>query len=290
MKQVSDLINNFGDVLKQFVVTSVRVWIKNDVAFRSAGLTYYAMFAMIPLLSLLITISSIVITQEFLASELNGYIATVFNDPVATRLQEFVANLVGSDYSVALSIGGLVIFMYATTTYFARLNQNCAEIVTNHRPDNPLLYNLRERLRSLVYAIFIFFFIVITSAAQTLVDNLGVLFPIIDDWNNLGLVVELFGVVISLLVFAGLISAYYRSVLGKIASKSSFLVTSLLVSLAVYLINIFLSYMLSFSATYYDYGVFSATLSVVFWMFLINTVLLCGAGIIPTELMRRLNQ
>ena len=82
-------------------------------------------------------------------------------------------------------------------------------------------------------------------------------------------------------------ATYYRATLGPIASKSSTFVSGLLVALSIYVINIFLSYMLSFSASYYDYGVFSATLSVVVWTFLINTVLICGAGLTSAELMNR---
>ena len=277
----------YGLFMQRTALSSFKVWLRHDVSFKAAGLTYYAVFAAVPLLSLLVTISTILVNEQFIAAEINRYIGIVFADPVAFRLQQFVKGLINSDYSVALSIGGAAAFLYATTNYFARLNQVVKQVAWDFLPDNQLLENLYQRFKGLTYSVFIFTFIAILSAMQGFIRSLGSIFPALNTFKSIEFLVEILGIALSLMLLAGLLSVYYRSVLGSLASKSSFFIPSLLASLAIYLINIFLSYMLSFSASYYDYGIFSAALSVIVWMFLINTVLICAAGLIPLELTNR---
>jgi len=273
---IPDLIRGLFRQLR----SGVKVWITKDVSFRSAGLTYYAVFATIPLLSLLITISSIFINEQFVAYEVSQYIAFIFNEPVANRLQAFVYGLIGSDYSISLSIGGLIAFLYATTTYFSRLNQMVKEVSANDDVKSDFLESINQRFKSLGYALIIFFFIALFSGLQALFENARNFFPMGGNLEILAPIITGLGLMVSIIILAALLAIYYRSILGQQMSKSSVFSSSLLVSIALYIVNKLLSAMLSFSVSFYDYGIFSAMLSVIIWLYLINTVVLCGSGII----------
>jgi uncharacterized BrkB/YihY/UPF0761 family membrane protein len=268
------------ETLKDIVWHIVRTWTKNDIGFKAAGLTYYATFAFVPLLSLLITVSSILINERFITQEINGYIAAIFNDPIAARLQDFVQSLVGADYSIALTIGGLIAFLYATTTYFARLNFVAQQVALDDDTRPNFIRNLSERISSLLYAVFIFIFIAIVSLVQTLISNLAdFIIQVTGSIVGLSIVLELVATMVTLLMLAGLFATYYRAAIGKSVERRSAYVSGLLVSLSIYVLNLSLSYMLGFSAAYQDYGIFSAALSVILWAFVINTILICGAGL-----------
>lgn len=255
----------------------VKKWLDHDISFTAAGLTYYALFATIPLVSLFLTISTIFINEGFIASEISRYVDSIFSTAVAARINALVDSLVLADYSLTLSIGGIVALFYGVTSYFARLNEKIRTILTDDTPDNVYLDNLSRRLSALVYTFFIFIFLVLVSLSQLIIANLDVLLPSLFDRMFLEMIIEPLATIVSIGLFSGVVALLYRTI-AKVSVPRYLLGSSaLFVSVVIYVLNLVFSRALSFSATFQDYGLFSATLAVVIWIYLINQIILIGA-------------
>lgn len=283
MKQIKWLIDQWLQVLWQQIFRVVKLWGQHNIGFKCAGLTYYAMFAVIPLLSLLITISTIFITKDFVAEKVNFYLTQVFSGPVLLRLQSFVNSLIGSDYSLALSIGGMVIFLYATTTYFYHLNQTVRNVAEMKTSSNGLVENIRSRVLGVGQAVVIFLGLVTFSGIQILLQVTDQVLTYVIDSEFIIAILWLVGLISIIAVLSAILAIYYRMILGQITSWSRLLLHTSAASLVGFIINKSLAQMLSFSAAYQDYGIFSATLSVMVWIFLANAILLITAGLLKDE-------
>lgn len=275
-------MTNLASKTKSLFVTYARLWTKVDLDFKAAGLTYYALVAIVPLLLLLIILSGLLINQDFIAIQVNGYIEQIFSPAITARLQEFINSLTNSDYSLELSIGGLIALLYGTTTYFSKLNLVVHQFITGIDDDELGLYfNVKRRLTALLYSFFIFIFIAIISLLRLLTSNVEVIFEIVGTSNeSIALLIDWGSVIISLGLLVLLFVLFYKTIARREVSYQASIWTSLAVTVAMLVLNRVFAIALEFSANFRDYGIFSAVLAVILWIHITNMLLLSGALLI----------
>ena len=268
VKQILDVVRTF-----------LKSWNHYDIPFVSAGLTYYTVLAFVPLVSLLLTISTIFINKQFVASELISYANNLFTPEIANRLETIILDLVGADYSLALSVGGLVALLYAASSYFARLNQKVHLIITAQE-DFGIKDSLKRRGVALLYSVMIFIIIALVSLTQWFLIRIGDIFASDGLERLFDYVIDPLAVLLSILFLGLLLSTFYRTLTVKVRKFRYLLLSGVIVSSALYITNGGLGLALRYSATYQDYGIFSALVSVVIWAFTINAIILSGAIVI----------
>lgn len=249
----------------------------NDNALKfSASLSYYTLFSLAPMLTIVIAVSSIWLGREaaqgYLYKQFEGLLGTVG----ALQVQEMISNAHVSGNTPLATAIGIVTLLFGATGVFLEIQDSINAIWSlKAKPKRGWLKFLKNRLLSFSLIIGIGFLLLVSLALSALLSvvydfvnqhfgETAWLSWIISNAINIGAVVLLFAVIFKVLPDANL---KWRDVW-----VGSFF-TALLFLLGKFLINIYLSQ----SSTLSVYGAAGAVVLIILWIYYSSAILYFGA-------------
>lgn len=205
----------------------------------SASLAYYTVFAMAPLLIIIISLSGIFLGQEAVEGKIYGQLAGFIGSDSAIQLQEMIKNasLAGKSKLAAI-IGGITLLVGATTV-FAEIQESINMIWgLKPKPKRGWVKLIKNRFLSFSVIVSLGFLLLVSLSITSLIDGFSaslrahfpdvaiVIFYIINLLITLIVISSIFGVIFKVLpdakikwkdVLSGAITTALLFMIGKFA-------------------------------------------------------------------------
>jgi membrane protein len=264
----------FASLLK----TAGKSFAQDDAIKLSASLSYYTVFALGPVLLLIISIAGIFYGEAALQGKLFSQIKGLVGNSAAYQLQTILANIQKADKSVTGAIVGFIVLVIGATGVFTEIQSSINYIWSiRAKPKKGWLKFLKNRLLSFSLVVSISFILlvalIINATLDILNDRLATLFP--------GIAYVIFYILNILTIFiviTGLFAIIYRVLPdGHIAWKdairgASF--TALLFLLGKFLIGFYIGR----SDYGFTYGTAASIMIILAWVYYSSAILYFGAA------------
>ena len=253
---------------------------KRELNFSAAGLTYYAIFSALPLVFVLVNISSVLIDQDFIQTTTTNFLSSIIDSKNVTAIQALLDNISSIEFSTSLSVAGLLLLLYGATTYIVRLNTRVGNIISIDVSNKSIVST--EINRRLI-ALSLSFLLIIVIFAITL---LATITPLVLEYIFLGssplnaIMIELGSTFATAALLALFFALYYRETSGGHYSFLKTLPGGIFMATVLIVANYVFSFAVSFSITLTTFGLFSGLLAVLLWLYVFNLALLVGAVLI----------
>jgi membrane protein len=243
----------------------------------SASLSYYTIFALAPLLLLLISLVSLFLGKEAVQGQLFGDINGMLGNEAAAQVQEMIKNLELSGKTTSAVIIGVITLIVGATSVFAEI-QDSINIIwrVKAKPKRGWVKILKDRLLSSSLIIGLGFLLVVSlvvnGAIQVLNDRLMAYFP-----NVTVLIFEIVNVIISFVVISVLFGIIFK-VLPDVKIhwrdvRMGAFSTALLFMLGRYLIGLYIKT----AGTASTYGAAGSVIIILVWVYYTAAILYFGA-------------
>jgi membrane protein len=264
----------FASLLK----TAGKSFAQDDAIKLSASLSYYTVFALGPVLLLIISIAGIFYGEAALQGKLFSQIKGLVGNSAAYQLQTILANIQKADKSVTGAIVGFIVLVIGATGVFTEIQSSINYIWSiRAKPKKGWLKFLKNRLLSFSLVVSISFILlvalIINATLDILNDRLATLFP--------GIAYVIFYILNILTIFiviTGLFAIIYRVLPdGHIAWKdairgASF--TAVLFLLGKFLIGFYIGR----SDYGFTYGTAASIMIILAWVYYSSAILYFGAA------------
>lgn len=210
---------------------------QNKVLKLSASLAYYTIFALAPLLIIIISLSGIFLGQEAVQGKVYAQLSDFLGSDSAFQLQEIIKNASIADKSKLAAIIGGVTLLIGATTVFAEIQESINMIWgLKPKPKKGWLKMLKNRFLSFSIIISLGFLLLVSLIITTLIDGLSnslrahfpevalIIFYIFNLIITLAVITLIFGVIFKVLpdaiikwkdVLAGAIATGLLFMIGK---------------------------------------------------------------------------
>jgi membrane protein len=259
---------------------------RENVARLGAGLAYYTLFAIAPLLIVAIGVAGMVFGAEAARGEVVRQIDGMVGREGALAIQEMLASVSRPGRSVPATIVGLITLFLGATSAFASLQGALNEVWNvKEKPRGPVLGFLRGRLLSFGLVLGVGFLLLVSlalSAALAALGNLmssslpggATLWAIVNFLISFGFTTILFAMIYKVLPDVPLT---WRDVwMGG-------LITSLFFTLGKTLIGLYLGH----SAIGSSFGAAGSIIVLLVWVYYSSQILLFGAEVTQAVVRRR---
>jgi membrane protein len=158
--------------MAEALVLTYRGWRDHRVARLGAGLAYYGLFALVPLVTAMVVVADLLVTFDaavgFVAEPLAELLG-VEVDEVAARISEQVADLQGTG---SLNLVGLVAVGISASLLFVAL-QDAFNVIWGSPHQAGFRHTIRRRLLAFVVVLIASAVVVVSLAIQTVIGWLG---------------------------------------------------------------------------------------------------------------------
>jgi membrane protein len=256
---------------------SITKFIDDNAIKLSASLSYYTIFAMPPMLLIIMDVSGVFFGQEAIRGEVYGQIAGVVGSSVALSIQETIKNIHLSKegfITTAVSIGTLVL---VATGMFAEIQDSINHIWgIKAKPRRSWLKWLLNRLLSFSMIITIGFLLMVSLILNTLMDILSA--KLQAHFTNLTVtVVYVLNIALVFAVISALFTIIFKILPdGRVNWKDSVRganFTTILFMIGKFIIG----YYLSHSTITTVYGAAGSVIAVLLWVYYSSIILYFGA-------------
>lgn len=267
-------IKSFGRLL----VSAGKSFVQDDAMKLSASLSYYTVFALGPVLLLIISIAGIFYGEVALKGELFAEIKDLVGSTAAYQLQSILANIERSDNSVTGAIIGFVVLVIGATTVFTEIQSSINFIWSiRAKPEKGWLKLIKNRLLSFSLVVGISFILLVALIVNAIMDllneQLANIFP-----DVAYVIFYILNIITIFLVITGLFAVIFRVLPdGQIAWKdalkgASF--TALLFLLGKFLIGFYIGR----SDYGLTYGTAASIMILLAWVYYSSAILFFGAA------------
>lgn len=261
----------------------------------SAALSYYTIFAIGPLLVIVLSLSGIFLGEAAVEGKLYGQIRGLIGSEAAKQVQEIIQNIQKTNNSTIGAIIGGIVLVIGATGIFAEIQDSINYIWSlKAKPKRGLIKLLMNRLLSFSLIISLGFLLIVSLVANALMDILNErltrFFPHTMVYIIYGLNIVLLLAVISLL-FAIIFKVLPD---GKIKWKDAF-VGAFFTSILFLIGKSAIGYYLGNSKLGTTYGTAASVVIILTWVYYTSIILYFGAeftkiyalefggGIVPNE-------
>ncbi|WP_394369041.1 YihY/virulence factor BrkB family protein [Flavobacterium agrisoli] len=141
----------------------------------SAALSYYTVFALPPLLIIIITICGFFFGQEAVTGELYGQINGLVGDDAAKQIQDAIKNVALADSNVFVSVFGVVMLIIGASGVFAEIQSSINFIWgISAKPNKGLKKFIQNRLMSFSMIASVGFLMLVSLFVNTILDLISV--------------------------------------------------------------------------------------------------------------------
>lgn len=277
-KQFLRIIKEKALIFFGLVKKAGAAFIQDDAIKLSASLSYYTVFALGPVLLLIISIAGIFYGEVALQGKLFSQIKGMVGNSAAYQLQSILANIQKADKSVTGAIVGFIVLIIGATGVFTEIQSSINYIWSiRAKPERGWLKLIKNRLLSFSLVVSISFILIVAlivnAVLDLLNDRLASIFP-----GIAYIIFYMLNILVIFFVITGLFAIIFRVLPdGTIAWKdaikgASF--TAILFLLGKFLIG----YYIGRSDYGFTYGTAASIMIILAWVYYSSAILYFGAA------------
>lgn len=250
----------------------------NDNAFKlSASLSYYTVFALGPLLIIIISLAGIFFGREAVQGKLYSQLNGLVGSQAALQIQEIIRNIQETQASTTGAIVGSIILVIGATGVFTEMQDSINYIWSvKAKPKKSWVKFLSNRLLSFSLVVGIGFVLLVSLIVNALLNLLSerltellsnytvILFNIVNSLIILVVITGLFAVIFKVLPDA--IISWKDAMIGAMLTASLFLIGKLLIG-----------YYLGKANLGITYGTAASIIIILVWVYYTSIILYFGA-------------
>ncbi|RYY39239.1 MAG: YihY/virulence factor BrkB family protein [Chitinophagaceae bacterium] len=250
----------------------------NDNAFKlSASLSYYTVFALGPLLLIIISLAGIFFGREAVQGKIYLQLSGLVGTEAAVQIQNIIKNVHHTHSSTAGAIIGAVILVIGATGVFTEMQDSINYIWSvRAKPKKSWLKYLSNRLLSFSLVVGLGFLLlvslVINALLNLLSDRLTHYFPnftvFVFNWINIGIIV---------VAITGLFAVIYKVLPDAVISWRDAFTGALITALLFLLGKFGIGYYLARSNLDVTYGTAASIVIILSWIYYSALILFYGA-------------
>lgn len=243
----------------------------------SAALSYYTIFAIGPLLVIVLSLAGIFFGPDAVQGKLYGQIRGLIGSDAAIQVQEIIQNIQKTDSSALGAIIGGIVLVLGATGIFAEIQDSINYIWSlKAKPKRGLIKLIVNRLLSFSLIVSVGFLMIVSLVASALMDLLSQrltnFFP-----ETMVVVFHALNLVVLLLVMSLLFTIIFKVLPdGKIKWKDAF-VGSSFTSVLFLLGKVGIGYYLGHSKLGATYGAAASIVIILTWIYYTSIILYFGA-------------
>jgi membrane protein len=243
----------------------------------SAALSYYTIFALGPVLIILISLAGIFFGKDAVAGKLYWQINGLVGSQAALQIQQIIGNIEESQMSRSGAILGVVILFIGATGVFTEMQDSINYIWSlRTKPKKSFIKFIFDRVLSFSLIISFGFILMVSLAVHALVDLLHEKLKLY--FNEVTVMIfQSFNYIILFAVITSLFAIIFKVLPdGKVRWKDSFvgaIFTSVLFLMGKYLIGLYLGNS-NIGATY---GAAASLVIILLWVYYTSIILFFGA-------------
>jgi membrane protein len=262
----------------KLIAAASREFVEDDALKLSASLSYYTVFALGPVLLLIMSFAGIFYGKEAIQGKIFGQLKGLLGNSAAYQIQSIIINIEKSESSVKSAIVGFIILIIGATGVFTEIQGSINYIWSiRAKPKKGWLKLILNRLLSFSLVVATSFILlvalIINGIMDILMDKLALLFP--------GITVVIFYVlnlVTIFLVISVLFAIIFRVLPdARIAWKDAFIgsgFTALLFLAGKFAIGLYIG-----TADYgLTYGTAASIMIILVWVYYSSVILYFGAA------------
>jgi membrane protein len=250
----------------------------NDNAFKlSASLSYYTVFALGPLLLIIISLAGIFFGREAVQGKLYLQLAGLVGEAAGAQIQEIISNVHRTHSTTTGAIVGAIILIIGATGVFTEMQDSINYIWSvRAKPKKSWLKYLTNRLLSFSLVIGLGFLLLVSLVVNALLnllsDRLTRIFP-----NYTVYFFNIINLAIILVVITGLFAVIFKVLPdAKIAWRDA-LLGALITAILFLLGKLGISYYLERSGLDITYGAAASIIIILSWIYYSALILYFGA-------------
>lgn len=262
---------------KDFVLAIARDFSYFNIADKSAALAYRALFALVPILILIISVASLYNFGALATSGIEEFFSRYFGIESAYFFEQ-VVKVANSNTSLIAAIIGFVLVMYGAVGFFLTIQRSLFEIFASFiQEKNPIRNILYTYVYSIAYlVIFLFFIISLFIARLYLVSSIEFLEDVFNHSLSATAIRGLTAVVMLILLTVYLGISYRFFSRHTLRLLDAF-IGGLAASIMILLLNNSLALYFSFSNVISLYGTATFLVVILFWVYFFSMILFLGA-------------
>ena len=168
--KVKNILSKTGFILKE----SGLGFLDDNAIKLSAALSYYTIFALPPLLIIIITICGFFFGEEAVSGQLYGQINTMVGNEASIQIQEAIKNVALADSNVFVTIFGVAMLFIGASGVFAEIQSSINFIWgISAKPDKGLKKYIKNRLMSFSMIASVGFLMLVSLMVNTVLDILS---------------------------------------------------------------------------------------------------------------------
>ncbi len=251
-----------------YIRRSVLLYAKKNVARDAAGLAYFMLLAVFPLL---VCLNALLGLLELELNSMMQHLEGILPQAGWELIQNYLAYVQGNE-SVAMLLAGLVLVFTSASAAFRIIMQSLSDIY-----EVPQVAGLRKILASLVFPLLLF--VIIYLSVGVVVTGEWIM-GWVEETFHWGVVVPLWRRLRFVLLFA--VFFLFITLLTRLATPkhlrlTPLIVSSFLSSFALVAASMLFSRFISFSARYpLVYGSLMSMIVMILWLYLCGNILLAG--------------
>lgn len=272
VKSILEFVDNYG---------------KDHVTQLSAAFSYYALFAIGPMLLIIASIGSIIFGPDAVNGQLAQNLTDQFGSSVANTIQQVVANTYQAHYStIGLIIGAFVLILTASGI-FGHLRNSLNQIFSIvSDPKASRLHGLIwPRVKGIVLLGLGSVFVIGTTAASAIITS--VMNNATSDYGSLHWLIESANFIGSTVIIGIIIGLIYLTVPDLKLPKKLVFSAGVIVALPFSIGKTILGIIIGNSQTVSAYGAAASFIALLLWVFYFGILLFSGAVIIKIYAKRK---
>lgn len=255
--------------------TAVRCWFKHSAQRKGASIAFYAIFALAPMLLLVVAIAGFVIGDEAARGHLVGQLSGLVGQQSAEAIQALLASAwLNEDAGIVALVSGIVTLLIGVTGVFAELSAAINE-TWGAKTEQNWTAALRARVAGLGIVAGFGFLVIVSLTLSALLDAAG-------KWllglsESMKVLLQIVDFVVSsgflFVAFAALFRGLTRAKVGWRTIWISALATTVLFVIGKELIALYLGR----ASTTSPYGAAGSFIAMILWVYYSSQIMLLGA-------------
>jgi membrane protein len=266
------------------LIKSAAVAFVNDNAFKlSASLSYYTIFALGPLLIIIISLAGIFFGKEAVQGKISKQINDVVGNEAAMQIEDIIKNIQHTHASTAGAVVGAVILVIGATGVFTEMQDSINYIWSvKAKPKKSWLKFLGNRLLSFSLIVgmgFILLVSLVINALLTLLsDRLKQSDRLKDFFNEYTLLFfQIINTAIILIVISGLFAVIFKILPDVIIAWKDAIIGAFVTALLFLLGKFLIGYYLARANLGVTYGTAASIVIILSWVYYSSLILFFGA-------------
>lgn len=243
----------------------------------SASLSFYTIFALGPVLIILISLAGIFFGKDAVAGKLYWQINGLVGSQAALQIQDIITNIEQSEYSRSGAILGIIILLIGATGVFTEIQESINYIWSiKTKPKRSIIKFLLDRVLSFSLIVSFSFILLVSLAVHALVDILHEKLKMLFDEETV-IIFQGINYIILFAVITTLFAIIFKVLPdGKVRWKDSF--AGAIFTAVLFLIGKFLiGYYLGNSNIGVTYGAAASLVIILLWVYYTSMILFFGA-------------